>query len=609
MSAVLNDPVPTPMQSAMRLAEEEGLPVFPCRARDEIVHGKTYRAKSPLTLSGFKDACKNLDQIEAWWSRWPDALVGVPMGPSSGLFALDFDPRGLPWYSEHAHKLGAGRVHKTRRGYHLIYKHSGIGNTSNRLSDGIDTRGNDEGYIIWWPAHGATATGEMEDIGPLPEWVAQKLAAPEKPKAVNGSLQDGVGVDKSADLLARVGRDIRAGLADYEIHQKHAGHPHVLAQTDGARAIQRCIDKARAGAADQKNALGTVIHGELKVTTMSSIAAKPIEPLWAGCLYRGKLTVIAGIPGDGKSLLADDICARISAGAAWPVGDGSFAKSTVFLLTAEDDPADTIRPRLDVAGADNDLIKLIGGAYHVDEKTGERTLDMVSLISDLPAIERQIVDSGASLLVVDPLTSFSDSDTNKTGESRRLFDGMAQMAARTGVAILIITHMNKRSDARKAMQMIAGSHVIVAAVRVVLVTARDPNDKARRLLLPIKLNIGPDDTGFAFRVTPRVHAVCGDVPACEWEADGVEDMSADDVLIDNTPRAQAAVEKSNEVQDWLREYLKREPVAASSLWAKAKEMGYGERRVKQALKVIKASCEILGYQGKWHWRLTESGTK
>jgi hypothetical protein len=346
--------------------------------------------------------------------------------------------------------------------------------------------------------------------------------------------------------------------------------------------------------------------GTLKVRRISSVTAKPIKALLPGCLYHGKVTVLAGVPGDGKSLSADDIIARITAGKNWPVGDGSFTAAPVLLLTAEDDPADTIRPRLDMAGANTDLVELIEGVHRIDPTTQERSLDLVSLISDLPAIERRIAGLGASALVVDPLTSFADSDTNKTSDMRRLLDGLAQMAARTSVAILVITHMNKRSDARKAMQMIAGSHVIVAAVRVVLVTARDPNDKARRLILPIKLNIGPDDIGFAFRIVPKTHPVCGDVPTVEWEEDYVGDMSADDVLIDSTPRAQAAVEKSCEVQMWLRDLLKSEPVEARVMWNKAKDKQFGERRVKTALKAIKATCEALGYQGKWHWKLPVS---
>lgn len=350
------------------------------------------------------------------------------------------------------------------------------------------------------------------------------------------------------------------------------------------------------------------LDGTLKVTKISSITAKPIEPLWPGCLYRGKVTVLAGIPGDGKSLMGIDIAARITAGKVWPVGDGKFNVAPVLLLTAEDDPADTIRPRLDVADANTDLVELIEGVHHIDPQTQQRSLNLVSLIADLPAIERKILELRAATLIIDPLTSFAGSDTNKTSDMRRLLDDLALMAARTGVAILVITHMNKRSDARKAMQMIAGSHIIVAAVRVVLVTARDPNDKKRRLVLPIKLNIGPDDLGFAFRVTLKDHPICGEVPTAEWEQDHIADMSADDVLIDSTPRAQAAVEKSCEVQLWLREILK-EPLEARAMWNKAKEKGYGERRVKTALKAIKATCELMGFQGKWHYRLPVSDTK
>jgi putative DNA primase/helicase len=349
-------------------------------------------------------------------------------------------------------------------------------------------------------------------------------------------------------------------------------------------------------------------HGTLKVSRISLVIAKPIRPLWPGCLYHGKVTVLAGIPGDGKSLSALDIIARISSGGDWPVGDGKFLAATALLLTAEDDPADTIRPRLDQAGANTDLVELIEGVHHVDEQ-GVRSLDLVSLVNDLPTIERRIIEINAAILAIDPLTSFADSDTNKTADMRRLLDGLAQMAARTDVAVLVITHLNKRSDARKAMQMIAGSHVIVAAVRVVLVTARDPNDKTRRLVLPIKSNIGPDGAGFAFRVVAKPHPVCGEIPTVEWEPEHVGDMSADDVLIDSTPRAQAAVEKSTEVCDWLRDLLKAAPVEARVMWSKAKEKNYGDRRVRSALKMLKATCEVLGFQGNWHYSLPVFYTK
>ncbi|MDA8348208.1 MAG: bifunctional DNA primase/polymerase, partial [Pseudomonadota bacterium] len=92
------------MQAALQLAEEYGLPVFPCRPD-----------KRPYTEHGFKDATTNLDMIEEWWNRWPEALIGVPTGKASGLVVLDVDPDGLGWYQEQADKLSAGRIHRTRR--------------------------------------------------------------------------------------------------------------------------------------------------------------------------------------------------------------------------------------------------------------------------------------------------------------------------------------------------------------------------------------------------------------------------------------------------------------------------------------------------------------
>jgi putative DNA primase/helicase len=346
----------------------------------------------------------------------------------------------------------------------------------------------------------------------------------------------------------------------------------------------------------------------LETISLARIAAKAIVPIWPGVLYRGKTTVIAGVPGDGKSLLSNDIAARKSAGQAWPCGRGQFEQGCSMFMTAEDDPADTLRPRFDAAGANTDLIELVRGVSRLDHD-GKRVLDTVSLIEDLPRIEEKLIQLVATLLVIDPLTSFADADTNKTAPMRVLLDRVSQMAARTGVAVLVVTHLNKRSDARKALQLVAGSHIITAAVRVALVTARDPNDRHRRLLLPIKLNIDSDDGGFAFRIVVQSHAICGNVPRIEWEPERVADLTADEALIDSTPRAQAAVEKATEVQDWLRDLLRFEAVLATTIWSQAKEKKFSERRVRAALKSLKATCEVLGFQGRWHYRLPDSDGK
>jgi len=157
------------MQSALTLAEEYGIPVFPCRPD-----------KRPYTTHGFRDAGGSIEQIAEWWTRWPDALVGVPTGRASGLLVIDIDPDGAEWYRAHSDRLAAGRVHRTRRaGWHLMYRMPAeeIRCSASRLARGVDVRA-EGGYVIWWAAHGYEAVGDIEDITSPPAWLLELLREP-----------------------------------------------------------------------------------------------------------------------------------------------------------------------------------------------------------------------------------------------------------------------------------------------------------------------------------------------------------------------------------------------------------------------------------------------
>lgn len=246
--ALMNaDPQIAQLQRALLLAQEYRIPVFPLNRWKTDESGERVYCKAPLTSKGFYDATTDADQIATWWGWHPDALIGVPTGAKSGLFVIDVDPEGLTDYAESAAFFAPGRVQKTARGFHLIYRHPGqLGCTGKSWRTGYDTRG-DGGYIVWWEAEGLQCTGSMEDIGMLPELVLASLRRHEtaKPRGRARDPNGGIGPDRSKDLLARVGKDVRAGLADYEIHARHEGHPHAVDQADPERAIQRCIDLAR----------------------------------------------------------------------------------------------------------------------------------------------------------------------------------------------------------------------------------------------------------------------------------------------------------------------------------------------------------------------------
>jgi putative DNA primase/helicase len=134
----------TILESALELGRGR-IPVFPCR-----------RNKSPYIAGGFHAANTDDAMIRGWWSRFPNALIGVPTGSASGIVVIDVDPDGMDFLlGDYGELLETGRRHKTPRGFHYLFRAPtdlSIRNSVRKLAPGVDVRG-DGGYIIWWPAH------------------------------------------------------------------------------------------------------------------------------------------------------------------------------------------------------------------------------------------------------------------------------------------------------------------------------------------------------------------------------------------------------------------------------------------------------------------------
>ena len=163
-----------PWRTALGLAKYKGLPVLPCMPDKKL----------PLTKHGCYSASTDEKKIRKWAEHYPDALIAVPTGAVSGLVAIDVDPGGAQWYAENSAELACGRIHTTRRGWHLLYRQpQGVIVPSVRdvPVPGVDVRGTG-GYIIWWPAHLGvskdTVTGELDDVTNLPPWLEQQIAKP-----------------------------------------------------------------------------------------------------------------------------------------------------------------------------------------------------------------------------------------------------------------------------------------------------------------------------------------------------------------------------------------------------------------------------------------------
>lgn len=210
------------------------------------------------------------------------------------------------------------------------------------------------------------------------------------------------------------------------------------------------------------------------------------------------------------------MAARVSTGSPWPDRSPCPIGSTV-LLSAEDDPADTIRPRLDSHGADVSRVHLLTA---VGSKSGERhvTLSDVDAIGD---VLKRIGD--VRLVVVDPIGSYlgGRTDAHRDNEVRSVLAPIAALAEKFGVGVLLVAHRRK-STAAMADDLAMGSKAFTGVARAVWHLSRDPDDHQRRLLLPGKCNIAPEGGGLAWTIIP-------DPPRIAWEAAPVHE-TADDAL-------------------------------------------------------------------------------
>lgn len=301
---------------------------------------------------------------------------------------------------------------------------------------------------------------------------------------------------------------------------------------------------------------------------MANVQPEKVTWLWEGYVPAGKLTLIDGDPGDGKSTMSLDLAARVTTGSPMPDGSPSGRKGPVVMLSAEDGLADTIRPRLDAAGADVGQVAVMDEVMVTDAETGAKRARPVELPLDLPLLKKAIRDSGAVLVTIDPLMAFlAGVDSHNDQSVRRALHPLSKLADATGTAILVIRHMNKGSGS-KALYRGGGSIGIAGAARAVHVVAADPDDESgmRRLLAPVKVNIAAKPPTMAYRLVPDDLHGCARI---SWE--GTVQATADDLV--NIEPAEERQEKVT-AEQFLREALKDAPRRTKEVELEARE-GYG----------------------------------
>jgi hypothetical protein len=291
-----------------------------------------------------------------------------------------------------------------------------------------------------------------------------------------------------------------------------------------------------------------------------------------------------------------DLAARVSAGKAFPDGTGCEAGGVV-LLSAEDGLADTIRPRLDAAGADTSKILFL--ATVPDEDGHDRLL---SIPEDLGLIEKGIWRVGARLVVVDPLMAFLSSNTNshRDQDVRRALAPLAGLAERSGAAVLVVRHLNKAA-ANNPLYRGGGSIGIIGAARLAFVVGKDPQDEERRVLASTKSNLAKPPSSLLF----GLEETGGGAVRVKWL--GESKVSAKDLLA--TLQDQEHADARSEAVEFLEDVLADGPVPASQVKEEAEDADISERTLKRAKKmvgVITYRENEAGEQrgvGRWMWKL------
>lgn len=321
----------------------------------------------------------------------------------------------------------------------------------------------------------------------------------------------------------------------------------------------------------------------VRMTRLDTVEIRPVTWLWTGRIPRGKLAILEGDPGLGKSTLTIELAARVSRGHPLP-DEGPTAPADVVFLTFEDGLEDTIVPRLHAAGADLARCHALSG---ISCNGGPERL--LSIPQDIPAVRAKLDEVGAALLVIDPLSAAlsAATDTYKDADTRQALAPLARMAEETGVAVLIVRHLNKGAASR-AIAAGGGSIGFAAAARAVLAVHPDPGDPSARVLAVVKCNIAPIAPSLSFGLVDAGEGWAH----VEWR--GRSEHSAEALNLARLGSPMAA-DAESEADTWLRGLLTDGARERQEVLRLAKDRGFPERTIERAARRLGVQRDTSGF--------------
>jgi KaiC/GvpD/RAD55 family RecA-like ATPase len=556
--------------------------------------------------------------ITGWWAQYPAANVGIITGRQSNLFVLDVDPGKGGDNSLRELEAQYGPLPNTvevltgKDGRHFYFQYPGgvVGNSNSKLDPGLDIK-TDGGYVVApssiHPETGRTyeweAAHHPDDVtlAQVPRWMLDKLTArpePTRSTHAHATIPEG---QRNDALTREAGRLRHIGLNGPELEAA------LLTMNRERCAPPLPDDEVRSIAASiarypTEDATATVSRALFR--RVADVQARPIHWLWPGRIARGKVSIIAGNPGLGKSQVTVGMAATVSTGGLWPVDGKCCEVGNVIILSAEDDPSDTIRPRLEAAGADLSRVYILDAVLDGPLVGSSETPRAFNLKTDMDQLESMLKEiRGAALVIIDPITAYlGTTDSHKNAEIRALLSPLAELAGRYGAAVVAVSHFNKNANT-EALMRVTGSLAFVAAARAAYVVAKDPEHEARRLFLPLKNNLGNDQTGLAFTVeSAQVESTIGRIETSRvvWEPSAVT-VTAEQAMkpqVHNEERSDL-----DDAKDFLRGLLAEGPVPSKQIRGDAEGAGHAWRTIQRAQKALGIVPFKKGMKEGWFWQL------
>lgn len=314
---------------------------------------------------------------------------------------------------------------------------------------------------------------------------------------------------------------------------------------------------------------------ELKMIKMSEVQSQEIEWLWYPFIPYGKLTIVQGDPGDGKTTLILNIAACLSKGIGMDSGMKLEEPTNIIYQTAEDGLADTVKPRLEAAGADCEKVLVIDESDKALSMSDER-------------LEEAIIKTGAKVLILDPIQAYLGGgiDMNRANEARDMTKRLGALAEKYKCAIILIGHMNKASG-NKAAYRGMGSIDFFAVARSVLLVGRVEEEPDIRAVVQIKNNLAEFGHPKAFQLSDGGFQWIGDY-----------EITADEVLGGIPPKAN----KLEQAKRMLRELAETSNVVKSNeIFDMAEEHGISKRTLENAKRDLGIKAKKINQS--WYWEL------